>query len=210
MRKIDLENYKRSALFETFKDRDIPFLSVTAHVDITHLKQFIDENRYGFFVSISFLISKVVNLVPEFRHRIIGGELFEFEQVDPGYTVLLDDKTFSFCDSRHFDGFEEYRIYANEKIKAVRECPDHSTGEKHHMFFITNLPWFSFTSITHPYDKKYSFIPVISLGKFFEQNGSMVIPIGIQVHHGLVDGIHIGEFYEHLSTMCRLPSVWLR
>jgi chloramphenicol O-acetyltransferase type A len=210
MKKINLETYKRRALFEAFKDRDIPFFSTTAQVDITHLKPFVNEHRYGFFVSLSFLISKSVNLVPELRHRIIDGELFEFERVDPGYTVLLDDRTFSFCDSRHFDGFEEYRRHANARITAIRECPDHGTGEKHHMFFITSLPWFSFTSITHPYDKKYGSIPVIAIGKYLEQNGRLVVPIGIQVHHGLVDGIHVGEFYAHLSDMCRTPAHWLR
>ncbi len=210
MRKIDLENYPRRALFEAFKDRDVPFFSVTVWVDITSLKQFIDEHRCGFFVFISFLISKAVNGVPELRHRLIDGELFEFEQVDPGFTVLLGDNTFSFCDSRHFDDFEAYRQNANTRIDAVRERPDCDTREKHHMFFVSNVPWFSFTSITHPYDKKYGSIPVIAIGKYLEQNGRLMIPIGIQVHHGLVDGIHIGQFYERLSAMCGSPADYLR
>ncbi len=210
MRKIDFENYPRRALFEAFKDRDVPFFSVTAPIDITHFKRFVDDHHCGFFVSLGFLISKAVNLVPELRHRIIDGELFEFEQVDPGYTVLLNDRTFSFCDSLYYEDFETFRSYANTRIRQARESPDCSTGEKHHMFFITNLPWFSFTSITHPYDKKYGCIPVISIGKYLEQSGKLVVPIGIQVHHGVVDGLHVGEFYEHLSAMCQAPDEYLR
>lgn len=209
MKKIDLEKYKRRELFEAFKDRDVPCFSTTSNVDITSLKEFVDKNRYEFFVSMSFLISKSVNLVPELRHRIVNGELFEFDKVDPGYTVLLDNETFSFCDSRYFETFEEYREYANARIREVKKYPDRNTGEKHHMFFITSIPWFSFTSIVHPYDKRYGSIPMVTIGKYFKQGDKLIVPVGIQVHHGLVDGIHVGKFYKHLSHMCHNPVAWL-
>jgi chloramphenicol O-acetyltransferase type A len=210
MKKIDLETYPRRALFEAFKDREVPVFSVTNLIEISAFKPFIDQNGYGFFVAISFLISKAVNQVPELRHRLICGELFEFEKVDPGYTVLLDDRTFSFCDSKYFEDFEAYRKYAEKRIDAVKKRPDLETWDKHGMFFITNLPWFSFTSITHPFGEQYASIPIISIGKYFEQNGSLIVPIGIQVHHGLVDGIHIGDFYENLSAMLRTPADYYR
>jgi chloramphenicol O-acetyltransferase type A len=112
-----------------------PFFSVTGAIDITPFKMFVDRGSYGFFLSLSFLISKAVNPVPELRHGMIEGELFEFDRVDPGFTVLLNDRTFSFCDSRHFKGFDEYRKYSTERINEARESPDCSTGDKHHMFF---------------------------------------------------------------------------
>lgn len=209
MRKIDLETYKRRASFEAFKNRDVPYFSTTSNVDITSLKEFVDRNEYGFFVPISFLISKSVNLVPELRHRIVNGELFQCTRVDPGYTVLLDDETFSFCDSRHFEYFGEYREHANARINEVKKCPDRGTREKQHVFFISNIPWFSFTSIVHPYYEKYGSIPIVSIGKYSEQGNKFTVPIGIQVHHGVVDGIHVGKFYKHLSSMCHNPAVWL-
>lgn len=207
--KIDLEKYKRRSLYEAFKDRDIPYFSTTCNVDITKLKECIDKDDYRFFVSISFLISKAVNLIPELRHRIVNDELFEFHRVDPGFTVLLDDETFSFCDCRHFEDFRKYRKHANIRINEVKKTPDQSTEEKHHMFFITNLPWFSFTSIVHPYDQKYGSLPIISIGKYFKQMDNLLLPIGIQVHHGVVDGIHVGKFYNILTEMCNDPYKWL-
>lgn len=209
MQKIDIATYKRRGMLDAFKDRDIPFFSTTSHVDITNLKKFIDSHKSGFFLAISFLITKSVNLIPELRHRIIDGELFEFSRVDPGYTVLLDDETFSFCDSNYVDSFKEYSELSAAKIKEVKDCPDHGFEEKHHMFFITNIPWFSFTSIVHPYDKKYGYIPVIAIGKYFKAGDKLLVPIGIQVHHGLVDGIHVGKFYQSLSNMCYNPELWL-
>ncbi len=209
MKKIDLAHYKRRGMFAAFKDRDIPYFAVTTHIDITRLKGFVDQQRCGFFVSLSFLISHAVNLVPELRHRIIGGELFEVSRVDPGFTVLLDDQTFSFCDARHFASFAEYRAYTNAKIREVKERPDQGVGDKHQMFFITDIPWFSFTSIVHPYDKQYSSIPIVSIGKYFSEQEKWLVPIGVQVNHGLVDAIHVGQFYTHLATMCQSPAAWL-
>ncbi|TYT75485.1 hypothetical protein FIM25_05245 [Desulfobotulus mexicanus] len=209
MKKIDLATYKRRGMFAAFKDRDIPFFSTSSHIDISNLKKIIDDQRCGFFLSISFLITKAVNLVPELRHRVINGELFEFQRIDPGFTVLLEDETFSFCDSRYFEAFEEYRRYSEIKIQEVKECPDQSTGEKHHMFFITSLPWFSFTSIVHPHDRLYGYIPVVSIGKYFQEGERLLLPVGIQVNHALVDGIHVGKFYQHLSDMCECSELWL-
>lgn len=207
--RIDLEKYPRRGLFEAFKNRDIPFFSTTSNVDISGLKEFIDSSGHGFFVSVSFFVSKAVNAVPALRHRIVNGELYEFDRTDPAYTVLLDDETFSFCDSRHFDEFAEYQAYAKRRIEDVRKCPDVSTGDKDHMFFITNIPWFTFTSFVHPYCKGYGSIPVVTVGRYFEHGGKVLLPVGIQVNHALVDGLHVGRFYGHMSAMCAQPRMWL-
>jgi chloramphenicol O-acetyltransferase len=123
MKKIDLEKYPRRALLEAFRNRDIPVFSVTVRIDITPFKMFVDRGGCGFFMSLSFLISKAVNRVPELRHRMIDSELFEFDRVDPGFTVLLNDRTFSFCDSRYFEDFDEYRKYSVERINEARANP---------------------------------------------------------------------------------------
>lgn len=202
-RKIDLTSYRRLGMFEAFKDRQMPCFSVTCTVDITNLVRFTKTKGYRFFIPVSYALCRALNLVPELRQRLIAGELYEFERVDPGYTVLLDDTTFSFCDSMYIENFGEYYEYAARRVEAVRACPDCGSGEKHHMFFITNLPWISFTSITHPYDEKYGSIPVVSLGRYYQHGNQVLAPLGIQVHHGIVDGYHVGLFYEHLNRIVR-------
>lgn len=211
MRKgIDLRHYKRKALFSAFKDRDIPYFATTSNVDITNIKKFAKDNNISFFISISFVICKAINSIPELRHRIIDNELYEFNRVDPAYTVLLDDDTFSFCDGRDFDDFMEYLQYAKEIIGKAKTNPNLDNNEKHNMFFITNVPWFSFTSFVHPYYKKYGSIPIVTVGKYLEQGDKLILPIAIQVHHGVVDGIHVGKFYSSVSYMCISPSEWLK
>jgi chloramphenicol O-acetyltransferase type A len=162
MKKIDLDNYNRRGLFNSFKDRDIPYFSTTCNIEIQNLKKFVKLRNISFFVSFSYIISVSVNRIPQLRHRIIDGELYEFKIVDPGYTVLLDDETFSFCDSKFFEDFHTYYEYAIARIEEVKNRPDQNNADKNHMFFITSIPWFSFTSFVHPYDKLYSSIPIIT------------------------------------------------
>jgi chloramphenicol O-acetyltransferase type A len=205
-KKIDLTDYPRAGLFRAFKDRQMPCFGVTCNADITRFRHFIKSRGYRFYISVSYIISRAVNNVPELRHRLIEGELYEFERVDPGHTILLPDNTFSFCDSEYFEEFGKYHDDLSRRIEAVRTEPDHSTGEKHHMFFITNVPWFSFTSIAHPYDEKYNSLPVIATGKYFEHDGRLLMPLAIQAHHGLVDGFHLALFYEHVNRLLREPE----
>ncbi len=105
MKRIDLNNYNRRELFNSFKDRDIPYFSTTCNIEIGNLKKFVKLSNISFFVSLSYIISVSVNRIPQLRHRIINGELYEFKIVDPAYTVFLEDETFSFCDSKFFEDF---------------------------------------------------------------------------------------------------------
>ncbi|NTU58803.1 MAG: hypothetical protein HGB00_07800 [Chlorobiaceae bacterium] len=206
MKKIDLDTYPRRALFDAFISLDIPTYSITCQVDITSFRTIQATLDCGFFVPFSYLLSRAINAVPEFRHRLIDGDIYEFERIDPSYTVLQDDRTFSFCDSRHFDAFVEYRDHAQRQIQAAREHPVCDDKEKHNSFFITNLPWLNFTSITHPFNRKYASIPIISVGRFCLHGDRVLIPIGLQCHHALVDGIHIGDFFGRLGELCSDPA----
>lgn len=204
--RIDLADYGRRGLLEAFRDRQMPCFSTSCNLDITPIRRFIKANGYSFFITMSYVLSRAVNQVPEFRHRLIAGELYAFERVDPGYTVLLEDGTFSFCDSMHFDDFERYRKHAANRIASVKIRPDHDTGDKHHMFFISNVPWFSFTAFTHPYERKYGSIPILTIGKYFEQDNVTWMPLAVQVHHGVVDGSHVGLLYDHIGQLVRYPD----
>ena len=207
-RRIDLTRYKRAELLLAFKDRQLPCFSTCCNVDVTALRDYTRTKQMSFFITMSYVLSRAVNGVSALRHRFIEDALWEFERVDPGYTILLDDNSFSFCDSRYFEDFEDYYTVARNRIESVKTNPDRTTGDKSHMFFITHVPWFSFTAFTHPFDKRYGSIPILTTGKYVERDGRLLMPLAIQVHHGLVDGIHVGAFYEQVQQLTEDAS-WL-
>ncbi len=209
-KQIDLRTYPRRRLYEAFRDRTVPVFSVTTTIDVAALRQYQRSHRLRFYACLSFLITKAANETPEFRHRIVNGGLVEFHRVHPSYTVLLEDDTFAFADSAFSGEFlVDYRsaLEAIEQAKHTR-AQDAMEGRDQRLF-LTNLPWFSFSSIHHPYEENYASIPVITTGKMQPEAGRLLMPLGIQVHHGLVDGLHIGRFIELLTSYCAEPAALL-
>jgi len=51
-------------------------------------------------------------------------------------------------------------------------------------------------------------IPLISTGRSFHQEGRERLPIAVQAHHTLVDGLHGARLLEQLSHLCRNPQAW--
>lgn len=206
---IPLDTYPRAQILRAFVHRQMPQFSLTCEVDVTGIRRTCEASGVSFFLAISHAVSRAVNAVPQFRQRMIDGVLYEYEHTDPGYTVAREGDLFSFCDGVYIEDFGAYCREAQERMAAVKTQPDLTVREKHHMFFISCLPWLFFTAFHHPYDPVYAYIPVITLGKFVERGDAVVMPVGVQVHHGTVDGIHVARFYQHLETMAASAPEWL-
>lgn len=207
---VDLASYKRRDIFQAFNDRLMPQFSTTCEVEVSGIKRMAEELGESFFVAMSYAVARAVNAVPEFRHRVIDGVLYEYDCVHPGYTVAREDDLFSFCDSRFDPHYPSYRDHALASMAAVRVEPDLGVGDKHQMFFITSIPWFRFTAFTHPYEPLYGYIPVITLGQYSGINGVGTMPVAVQVHHGVVDGIHVARFYAALTELSQRAETWMR
>lgn len=66
-------------------------------------------------------------------------------------------------------------------------------------FFVTTLPWISYSSLIQPVPMPADSHPRISWGKYFTQEGRVLLPLSVLCHHALVDGIHIAAFYQALD-----------
>ena len=64
------------------------------------------------------------------------------------------------------------------------------------------LPWLDFTSFAHarPGGETNS-IPKIVFGKHRRRGGRDRMPISVEVHHALMDGLHVSRFLESFQTL---------
>ncbi len=211
---IDLASYPRAAILRAFVDRQLPQFSITCEVDVTGIHRAYEAAGLGFFLPMSHAVSRAVNAVPQLRHRVIDGLLYEYERTDPGFTVAREGDLFSFCDGVHDEDFARYCADNGARMAAVVDQPDLTVRAKHHMFFISCLPWLSFTGFTHPYDPIYAYVPIVTLGKFTRRSTregeAVVMPVGMQVHHGTVDGVHVARFYRELERLAADAAAWIR
>lgn len=207
-REIDLTTYPRKGMYEIFARKLLPIVSTTNILDITTFRDKVKDSNLRFFACMSYALCKVVNEIPQFRHRIVADKLYEYERVDPGYTVLLPNNEFSFATTQYTEPFAAYYQQVIKDCEAVKFSKNEADGDNNHQFYITSNPWYCFTAFSHPYDPQNGSIPIITLGKYFEENGKTKIPVALQINHAVMDGYHMGLFYEKLQALLNNPT-WL-
>ena len=52
-------------------------------------------------------------------------------------------------------------------------------------------------------------IPRIAWGKYFEENGKIKLPLSVQAHHSLVDGVHVGQYFNKVQEILDNPVRYL-
>ena len=61
----------------------------------------------------------------------------------------------------------------------------------------SSIPWSKFTGLTHARNFKIvDSVPKIVFGKTFMREGKRIMPISINAHHGLVDGLHAAKHID--------------
>lgn len=211
MRYIDIENWNRKDHFNYFRQFDYPHFNVCADIDITRTYKHIKKNGLPVFISLLYIASKAANRVREFRFRIRGDSVVEHETVSPSFTVMTENEVFNYCTAPFTEDFCSFRKNASELIeKAKRSEGLDDDPARDDLLYITSLPWVSFTSITHPINMHpVDSIPRISWGRFFEDEDLVKLPLSVQAHHALVDGMHVGNYFGLLQEMLNDPGKYL-
>ncbi|HEX8291455.1 MAG TPA: CatA-like O-acetyltransferase [Pyrinomonadaceae bacterium] len=206
---LDTEAWSRRHLFRLFRDYDDPFINVCADVDVTRLLGFVRERGLSLFVTYHFLSTKTANEVEPFRYRLRGGRVLVHERVDGGAIVLLDDDSFTFV---YFDFEEDFPAFHGRARAAVERArreppPLDQRADRDDLIYHSVIPWVSFTSISHARDsRRQSGIPKVTFGKYRDVGGRVLMPVSVEVHHALMDGLHVGRFFERLEGYFKDPA----
>jgi len=198
MTKFDIDSWNRKGQFDFFKDYEDPFFNITVGIDITKLKAFCKENNLAFWLANYYYAMKASAEILEFRLRLHNGEVYQYDDIKMGSTVLNDDKTFSFCYFPMADNVFEYVIKAEEIIEKHKQAKVDFYDNKEDLGIVhgTIIPWLTFTGIKHARSGKERChgIPKFSFGKYYQEGEKLKIPFAIEAHHALIDGYHVGKF----------------
>jgi chloramphenicol O-acetyltransferase type A len=74
------------------------------------------------------------------------------------------------------------------------------------LLFMTAIPWVSFTSFMHPLSFPVDSVPRFAWGKFFEDGESLKMPLSVQAHHAVMDGLHMGRYFEVVQEYFQQPE----
>lgn len=203
MKIIDLETYPRRTHYEFFKTLAFPYVGLTANVDVTNLIRFAREHHGSTFLACMWAIGNAANAVPELRQRIVDDRIVEFDHCDTAHTVALEDHTFTNCRTDCRMALEEYLVRASELQEAAKHRHGFAATQEDEtsLIFASCVPWVAFTQVIQPVPIPADTIPRIVSGKYIAQGDQTLMPVQIQCNHALVDGYHMGRFFEELEKI---------
>ncbi|HOY68048.1 MAG TPA: chloramphenicol acetyltransferase [Candidatus Ozemobacteraceae bacterium] len=204
MKVINLDTWKRREHFQHFCSLDDPYWGLSTAVDGTEAWRAAKERGESFFLRYLHASLIAANGVEELRMRIVDGGVVCFDRIHGSATVLRPDETFGCC---FIEFFEDFPAFAREAAVRMSEtkarsgmCIDQN-GRVDQIYY-SSIPWQSFTGLTYSKSlRSEDSVPRITFGKLHRQGDRDMLPISIQVHHGLVDGLHVARFLDRFQTL---------
>ena len=198
---LNMDTYPRKAHFDYFHSLAYPYAGLTVEVDLTECLAAVKARGLPFFLSLCWCAGQAANSVPQLRQRILNGKIIEFDRCPTSHTVALPDSTYCYCTldvGTPFFSFLPYAAAAQEAAKAQGSIEE-SEEEALRAFFISTLPWISYTGLVQPVPYPADSNPRITWGKYHTAGDRVSLPVSILCHHALVDGIHVAAFYDALK-----------
>jgi chloramphenicol O-acetyltransferase type A len=200
---IDLSTWKRRDHYLWFRKYERPFFSLTVEVDVTAAWNASRKPANpSFFLSSVFLMLHAANDVEAFRLRLRPRGVWRHDRVAVGPTIMRRDETFGFVRLEHANTLEQFVAQGNKAIAATAVKTGLTSPKKtsDDIIFHSVLPWIRFTSFTNALAGKGDSIPRVVFGQCARERGRMKMPVSVEVHHALVDGLDVARFFERLAA----------
>lgn len=212
---IDIEHWNRKPYFEHYLNSVRCTYSMTANIEITNLLHDIKLKKLKLYQPLIYIIATVVNNHKEFRTCFDENDnLGYWDSMSPSYTIFhKDNETFSEIWTEYDESFSCFYNKYLDDIKnygdIMRVTP--KLNEPANTFPISCIPWVSFTGFNlNVYNDGRYLVPIFTIGKYFEQNNKIFIPMSIQVHHAVCDGYHTSRFINEVQELALNSQTWLR
>lgn len=138
-------------------------------------------------------------------------------ETQPAPALPGANSRFGFCTVDYTPDFPTFAGQAQAAMARVRAAPSlEDEPGRDDLLYITAIPWVAFTSLLHPiHMHPADSVPRIAWGKFSPSGkfspheDRLSMPLAVQAHHALLDGLHLGRFYEFFQVLLDRPEEWL-
>ena len=200
---IDVRKWKRRDHYLWFRRYEQPFFSVTVEVDVTAgWNASRRRTAPSFFLTSLFLMLSAANAVEAFRLRLRPRGVWRHDRVAVGPAIMRTDETFGFVRLEPAGTLREFASRGRAVIAAAEGrsglVSNSLAGDD--IIFHSVLPWLRFTSATNALPGKGDSIPRILFGRCVREGKRMKMPVCVEVHHALVDGLDVARFFERFAA----------
>jgi chloramphenicol O-acetyltransferase type A len=204
MQYIDINTWDRREYFQIYVGIDFPYINIGANIDVTNLLAFSANWGVSSYIAMVFFAHRTAQAIENFRYRIVDGKPAINESMRPSFTYIPEGRelfinvTLDFVD-------DILRFHENAKAQIAAQGTDPGWRNllgKHDIIAYSAIPWIQYTHFVRTIARLgVDSNPKISWGKYFDQGDRVLMPFSVQVHHGLMDGIHVGRYFEELQRV---------
>lgn len=203
-RKFDVENWPRREHYEYYTQKLKIEYNMTSRIQVDNLLEFCKTKGYKFYPTLICIVTNVLNSLENFRmFRDREGNLCVWDYLIPNYTFFhKDDLTFSDCWSEYsldFDTFYKNITEDMERYKDVKGIKARP-GQPGNFYCISCEPWTDFTAYAaRATNSEPQFFPVITMGRYVNENGKTTMAVNLLIAHAVSDGYHAAQFFNTLQ-----------
>ena len=207
IKEIDIEKLPRKKTYEWFKSFSNSTYGITKELEVTKLVEHTKDNQESFFINMLYIVVNALNSVEELKMRFKDNKPVIYDDINPAITVMTKGEVFEnvrFVNKHNYKDF--YKIAKEEIDKAKNQCKLNNNSynllNDWDEYYITCLPWTSFTGINHPIpdDIHSQVVPRICWGKYTKNNDKYEISLNITVSHIFVDGYHLSKVFKEIES----------
>lgn len=203
--KLDIANWNRKEHFMFFKQFEEPFFGATITIDCTKAYAAAKERKTSFFTYYLHKTLVAVNHIECFKYRIADESIYIYDQINASATIGRADGTFGFSLIEYDPDYLVFEKKATAEAARIQTTTGLFTREfrDDNLIHFSAIPWLNFTSLSHA--RSYTFpdsCPKISFGKMITtEEGTKTMAMSIHVHHGLIDGLQLGQFVDFFQEI---------
>jgi chloramphenicol O-acetyltransferase type A len=205
MKMINKANWPRAPHFDFYKAFAQPYFNVTVDLEVANLYKFAKQEKISFTCCYLYCLSKAIEAYEPIRYRIHHDEVVVTDEVTLSTVFLKEDDTFRFVPLKKCKDILSFmkNVQLSKEVHLQHTFLNDmflSAADDLNQVYVSILPWFRFTSFSHAvatYSKDAG-IPKFVFGKFNRELGT--IPLNIEVHHGLMDGVHVARLIDEIEN----------
>jgi chloramphenicol O-acetyltransferase type A len=197
-RAVDLSTWQRADQFRFFRTYQKPHYAVTSRIDVTRLLTELKPRGVSPYRACIYAIGAGIHAVPELLMRFRGNEVTLYDRVELSMTVPLANGNFNYAYVPFLPDFAVFDEQCLSLIDAAKNKVglEANAGQRDDLAYLSCMPWLDYTAINNALPGPDDCIPRVSWGKFVEGgNGRHSMAMTIEVHHALVDGRQVGEYF---------------
>jgi chloramphenicol O-acetyltransferase type A len=199
---VDLTAWPRADQFRFFRTYEKPHYAVTSRIDVTRLLARRKASGISSYRACLYGIGVGIHAVAELSMRFRGDQVTLYDRIDLSMTVPLSDGNFRYAYVPFDPDFTRFDAQAAGIIAEVAAggSLNANTGQRDDLAYLSCMPWLDYTSINNALPHAQDCIPRVSWGKFVEGAGRWSMAMTIEVHHALVDGRQVGDYFAAVQS----------